>query len=240
VRHWACSVFAVCLCASGAAADEVAAAKPEKGRIGIDAAFNGTTLVGLTWHVGERLALRPAIAFLHSSDTSGLSSTPLPTSFTRDLSNDGSSSAYEAQLSLLYFLRKAGGLRPYLGATYYHTHSSGDSTRTETVVSPTTPPPTTVPEPLALPATEKYRADTDGGRAFLGLQHGFGERFRIFGEMGLSFAKRSTTSTSNYFAQRFDPVTRTFVPEPITSSVHNDSKSVGSFNAEIGLVFYLK
>jgi hypothetical protein len=203
----------------------------EKGRIGLDAAFNGSAVVGVTWHATEHLAFRPTFSYSHSSTSGDESGSPdlfeSPTGLPSTI--DDSSSTNGVGLALLYYLRHGDGLSPYLGVGYEHTHTTSTDTRV------TMEPPMAADTILTM--TTDNRANGNRVRAFVGAQHAFGKRFGLFGELGGTYNHLDSRFTSSELIHFDRPR-----PRDITEShtQHTTSNQFASFSAQVGAIFYLK
>jgi hypothetical protein len=184
----------------------------EKGQVGLDAAFDSGPLIGLTYHVTRWLAIRPAVSYTHSSTTQLFD----PSVPTMAASRDLSSSGWKGSLSALFFLPKTEGLSPYIGGSYNYAHTSSDSQ------------PVAAPQPYASFFGQTAADTSNGGSAFLGLQHVFGKRFGLFGEAGVSFLSTSHSQTD--------------VPPPASGfpvgTSSQTTHTVGTFTGAVGMIFY--
>lgn len=142
-----------------------AAAQDER-RVGLTMGIPGA--VGLIWHAGDRLAVRPEFQFSHltSESTSpqlGLRST-----------SDGWS--ISPGVSVLFYLQRWDNLRAYVSPRFSFTRSTNSF----------------VPAG-AIDAAESTNKSYTGSGSF-GAQYSLGDRFSLFGEIGLSVT-RTTGST---------------------------------------------
>jgi len=210
------------------------AAAQEKGRIGVDAAFNGTGVVGVTWHASDHLALRPSLSYSHTSSSGGSSIGSTDSPEASLTTTDDTRSSLAGGLSLLYYLRSAESLSPYLGVAYERTHGSHASTQTG-------PPRFILAIATPVMPTETIHADdrSNGNvfRAFVGAQHAMSKLFALFGEVGASYSQTDlrTTTSSTYHSSlpRFPDNTQ-------TATQHTNPKQFATFSAQVGAVFYLK
>ena len=126
--------------------------------------------VGVLWQVTDGLALRPELSFAHIS-----SEIENESPIIGDSSTDGN--AVSVGLSALFYLAKWDMTRAYVVPRYAYSKTT-----------------TSIEGPFA----GLDRDQTSNGHVFgvsFGAQHALGERFSLYGELGLQY-DRSTTETA--------------------------------------------
>ncbi len=172
-----------------------AARAQDHGTVGITMGYPAS--VGLVWHIGERVAVRPSIAFSHNSAESdddypnpvpsGLvftSITLLPTTRT-SVETSGWNVALGADL--LLFLARWENVEAYVTPGYSYRRSSTTTTISFEGLN--------FGGPVTPSFTDSREVTTDGHeiRGAFGIQYTPHRRFGIFGEVGLRY---STTDAS--------------------------------------------
>lgn len=155
-------------------------------RVGIDVAVNNgegvDPSIGVTWHLGRRVALRPQFRYIRSeyrpqvysftatgaSGSSAVATNEVPTETTE---------GWGGGLDLLYYLGRTSDLSPYLFA------GLDVSWATDTTSGST-----------SAPALER-KTTGKGWRTGLGLQYGLKDKLAVFGELGL---RRNWTDQYSY------------------------------------------
>jgi hypothetical protein len=136
--------------------------------------FGYPTAVGVLWHVSDGIALRPDLAVnRQSSETTSTVST----GFTPPQTSTSTTTGWNTSvgLSALFYLGSPADLQFYLTPRVAYQFS-----RTETENSP------------PLPQLSSYESESDGFvvAGSFGAQYRVHERFRLFGELGLSYAEQ--------------------------------------------------
>lgn len=144
------------------------AAAGDEGRLGLVARAQSTSSIGVQWHLGERLALRPAVLFRYRSSTT-LQIVPTGE---EPLSFETSQTTIGAGLDVLWHLPWRGDLAPYLVGGISYTGLSQDYPLIEGDVV----------------RFERGRVGQFGGQALFGLRYAVTRRFAVFGEAGVSFS----------------------------------------------------
>jgi formiminotetrahydrofolate cyclodeaminase len=133
--------------------------------------MTSSSAIGLLLHVSDNVALRPEFSFTRNSAESTTSQlTPTTTT--------NSTWILGAGASALFYVGRWDSLRTYLSPKFFVSHAKSSSSLSTTELDPT-------------------NAYSLGG-AF-GTQYGLGDRFAIFGELGLSYSwqkSKSNLSTS--------------------------------------------
>ena len=146
------------------------ASAQDQGKLGITMGYPAS--VGVVWPVTETVAIRPELSFAGSS-------------------SDSSGSAFESEadgwavgtgVSALFYLRKYDNLRTYFTPRFTYSRT------TSTVTS------------SSFTNTESTSTSTSTGLAgSFGAQYSLGDKFAVFGEVGLGFnhsTGKSSTTTS--------------------------------------------
>jgi hypothetical protein len=130
--------------------------------------------VGVLWQVSEGIALRPDIAINRQSTES---TSTISTGFTPPQTSTSTTTGWSTSvgLSALFYLGPHADLRFYLTPRLAY-----QWTRTETESSP------------ELPQLSDYESESDGFLAAgsFGAQYAPHDRFRLFGEVGLSYSEQ--------------------------------------------------
>lgn len=185
---------ALLVCASGTAAAQ--GASQGAGKVGLTMGFPAA--VGIQWHLSDKVAIRPEISF--SSTSSETSSNSFET--------DGDSWTVGTNISALFYLSTDDKLRTYLSPRFSWSHASSTSALSSALVNPITG--VTISE-------SKTTGEGYGFAGSFGAQYGLGDRFVVFGELGLNYAHGTTKSN--------------------TTSVKTTSNGWGTRTA-VGIVFY--
>jgi hypothetical protein len=250
--------------AAAVSAQAQPAAKPasgDAGRVGVNATLHGLVYggdigVGVTMHLTDHLALRPAFSFTHHTEdregTHDYESLPSYDSFSRSrlgpetLTSDREADGSALSVALLWYFAEKQGLRPYVGAGYEHRKSS--ASETTLVETPTyhyfsydrPPRPAAYESRTLVEQEQRHRL----GSLFLGAEHAFGRRCRAFAQVGVDYGshardeRRVSVSTDpSRCAQCFPPpVVRT---SSDTTTSNGKGRISGSFCGMLGLTFYL-
>jgi len=126
--------------------------------------------VGVLWHVNDKLAVRPEVSFVHSS--SETESTP-PIA---DSTSDGN--AFSVGLSAVISLARWDMTRAYVVPRYAYGRT------TSSINGPFT-------------IQDDVTATTHSMGVSFGAQHALGERFAVYGELGLVYEKSDTEVTTS-------------------------------------------
>jgi hypothetical protein len=146
---------------------------------------------GVLWNVSDGFALRPDVAVTHQS-TETTSSVILGLgSVTQTVTSTSDGWATSAGISALFFFGAPDALRFYLTprVAYVWTRSETES------------------EPASLTQLGAYESKTDGFlvAGSFGAQYAPHDRFRLFGELGLTYTRQD--GFSGYSISRSDTVT---------------------------------
>jgi Autotransporter beta-domain len=130
--------------------------------------------VGVLWHVSDGVALRPDVAINRQSNES---TSTVSIGFSPPQTSTSTTSGWNTSLGLsaLFYLGPPADLRFYLTPRVAYQWS-----RTETETSP------------ALPQLVDYESESDGFlvAGSFGAQYAPHDRFRLFGEVGLSYSEQ--------------------------------------------------
>jgi hypothetical protein len=129
--------------------------------------------IGVLWHATPKVAIRPE--FSVSGSSNDLTGTTTNTHVTNWALGFG--------LSALFYVHTDDRLRTYIVPRFAYAHSASSASGSSTVGVP-------------LSAS----SNTYGGSGSFGAQYGLGDRFALFGEVGLEISHRAAstvTSTSN-------------------------------------------
>ena len=138
--------------------------------IGVTMAYPAS--VGVLWHVSEKVALRPELSFVHTSTEQDASI------LAGDTELSGSGNSLSVGFSALFYLAKWDMLRAYVVPRYAYSRSTSETEG-----------------PFGGANFESTTTGHTGGVAF-GAQHALGERFAIFGEIGLAYERARTEVTT--------------------------------------------
>jgi len=163
---------ALLVCAPGTTAAQ------EAGKVGLTMGFPAA--VGIQWHVTDKVAIRPE--FLFSTSSSELSGNSIATE------SDGW--AFGTNISALFYLSTDDRLRTYVAPRFTWSGTNTTSELSGPVINPLTGETITESESTG-------NAYSFGGS--FGAQYGLGERFIVFGELGLSYAHATTESNLSRF-----------------------------------------
>lgn len=146
------------------ATSALVAAAQERGDVGISMGYPSS--VAVIWHATERVAIRPQISFVWSSSESDTDSL-----FGAD---ESSNDSFGTGIGVdgLFTLREDDRLRTYAGGGFKYVRSSYT---------------------FELPTGLERDGSNDGLElsGFFGAQYAVGERFSVFGEVGLAYASSS-------------------------------------------------
>jgi hypothetical protein len=160
---------ALLVCASGTAAAQ------EAGKVGLTMGFPAA--IGIQWHVSDKVAIRPEISFSATSSeiTSGTG-----------LQSEGDSWTVGTNITALFYLSTDDRLRTYLAPRFTWSHASSTSELSLPINNPITGGTTSE-------STTTGKAYGFGGS--FGAQYGLGDRFVVFGELGLNYAHGTNESS---------------------------------------------
>ena len=170
----------------------------ERGSTALVTGYPGT--IGMLWHASDNLALRPELLITTST---GTSETGID-----DVVNESDAWALGVGLSALFYMAEADKVRPYLSPRFTYTRQSADTGYTSD----------------SLPGSTTRTNDFNVSFSF-GSQYMPVERFGVFGEAGLGFARRSSERVTNG------------APGPSSFTTKATTISIGTRYA-IGVVFY--
>ena len=122
--------------------------------------------VGVLWHVTERIAVRPELAFARTwNDRDGSTSV------------ESSSWTLGVGVSALFYLTRADNLRTYVSPRYAYSRSSS-----------------TASSDIFVPLESRLRSASSSIFGSFGAQYALGRRFGVFGEVGLGYSRQSLRS----------------------------------------------
>lgn len=142
--------------------------------------------VGLLWQATERVAVRPGMSAIRSS--SDIGSSIAAAGYT----SESTTIHWSTGVTLLLYLTDPADLRTYVAPRYGLSRSTITSRSNLSGLLPGVSPDL-LPDNLIGGETRNTQITHEGGVAF-GVQHAIGTRFRVFGEVGISFTSSSTTS----------------------------------------------
>ena len=125
--------------------------------------------VGVLWHVTDRIAVRPEIDLSRITVTTDSTSTLLP-----DERDESTSRLIRPGLSLLLYVGRLDGLRTYVSPRFSYTSAR-----------------TSQSDASGDPETSTYLASGS-----FGVQHLLGERFAVFGEVGIEYSRSTFRVTA--------------------------------------------
>ena len=184
-----------------------AAGAQERGRVGI--AMGYPSLVGVVWHVADRLAIRPEISIARTTGDSSVS-----------LSFPGSELSSESTqvgvgMSALVFVGRWDALRTYVSPRFVYSRA------------------TTTSSSSSLSATEGTSAAYLTTGSF-GAQYSLGSRFGVFGELGLTYTAAKTASRTT--DSGISPITG-LAGSSTTGRVESHRRSLSTASG-VGVIFY--
>ena len=147
-----------------------AAGAQEAGKTGVAMGYPAS--IGIIWHAGDKVAIRPELSISGSSSkTSGSS-----------FANDSDGLGFGTGVSLLVYLHTHDHLKTYFSPRF--TYSRNTNTNNSSGVTT---------------ASSKTTSTGTGGSGSFGAQYALGDKFSVFGELGFgvtySKATNNTTST---------------------------------------------
>ena len=164
------NAWLVAVCLAVVAATPRTAGAQDTPKTGIVIGF--PTAVGILWHASDKVALRPEFAVSGSSSDISVGAT------TGTTASHTTSWGGGCGVSALFYLHTDDKLRTYIVPRFAWTHSSSSSD-----VSPISG------------TFLDVSTDTYGGSGSFGAQYGLGNRFALFGELGLEVAHHTTNRT---------------------------------------------
>ena len=168
----ACSCLSIFVSVTPASAQEPA--------FGVTIGYPGS--VGVVWQPSARVALRPSLTFRNSGSDPA-----------NDV-GDFESSSLSTTISALFYVRPAGPLRVYLTPRY----SFGRTSSTTTIEVPQIQLPFGTFTTTTI--TTKRRTSEHGLAGLIGVEYRMGERFGVFGEVGLLYTRASLSSETDNWA----------------------------------------
>jgi hypothetical protein len=138
----------------------------ESGAVGVTMGFPAS--IGVIWHVTDKVAIRPELSFAHAS-TESAATGPI------DIVTSTESDSVQFGVSALFYLQKRDSLRTYVTPRYSYASSESSAAG-----------------PLAGLTLEIESREHSFGGSF-GAQYNLGERFAVFGEIGLIYTSIETT-----------------------------------------------
>ena len=179
------NAWLVAVCLAVVAATPRTAGAQDTRKTGIVIGF--PTAVGILWHASDKVALRPEFAVSGSSNDLTVNTTSGTTSGTT--ASHTTSWGFGFGMSALFYLHTDDKLRTYIVPRFAWTHSSSSS------------------DLSAISGTNlDLTTDSYGGSGSFGAQYGLGNRFAVFGELGLEVAHHTTdrplSSTGNSWGTR--------------------------------------
>jgi hypothetical protein len=179
-------VAALLVCASGTAAAQ--GGSQAAGKVGLTTGFPAG--IGIQWHLSDKVAIRPEITFSTSSTETA----------TNSFESEGDSWTISTHISALFYLSTDDRLRTYVSPRFTWSHASSTNQLSSALLNPITGVTT---------SESTTTGDGYGLAGSFGAQYGLGDRFVVFGELGLSYAHATTKlstiptkSTTNGFGTR--------------------------------------
>jgi hypothetical protein len=200
--------LAALACASASFAEE-----KEKGRIGFNASFQGRPTVGLQWHVGERLSLRPTAGFESTSSRSESLDNPFGFG-SAGLKTEGS--VLEVGLAALYTVHKSEAWSTYTGMSYSHLKAEDEGKPSDS--------------DSISPFSSEHSTSVDRVAVFVGARRTLSSRLAVFGEVGLDASWSDSENRTSF--PELGPL---FVPG---SRAEQEASRIGSFTGGVGVIFY--
>ena len=157
-----------------------APASAQEHAFGVSIGYPGS--VGFVWQPAARIAVRPAITFRQSGSDA-----------VEDL-GDFESSSLATNISALVYLRPSSPLRVYLAPRYSFSRTS--STTSIEVPQFQFPLGTITTTTI----TSHRTIDEHGIAGLFGVEYRVGERFGVFGEVGVLYTRASLSSSSDNWA----------------------------------------
>jgi hypothetical protein len=190
-------------------------------RVGVTMSSPGA--FGVIWSVNDAVAIRPEITLSRTSgDSIGGDVTGAPSPVTTQ-----DSTSVGVAVSGLFYLARKDALRPYVSPRFTYSRASASSTTDNGISS-------IVGSSVSESIVSQY-----AGSGSLGAQYSLGRRFSVFGELGASYARTTTTSTSTFTTTvttiRNGVLTQTATPQTVVGSAHVNGVST---RAAVGVIVY--
>jgi hypothetical protein len=171
VRSIAIALGFICVCASGAAAQD-------SGTVGVTMGYPAS--FGLIWRVTDTLAIRPELSLAGTSSTS-----ESITATTSSLESDGHAIATGA--SALFYVARFDQLRTYVSPRFSYARTTNSGTITNSFGLP--------------PSNTKTTATAWGGSGSFGAEYALSKKFSAFGEIGLGVTRTTVKSNTSVAQQ---------------------------------------
>jgi opacity protein-like surface antigen len=141
----------------------VLALAQEARKTGLTVGYPGD--IGVLWHASDSIAIRPTFGFSHTSS---------------DIASGGANDGwgFGTTIAALFYVKKYDDVHTYVSPRFSYSHASVTSTPTSSLGS--------------LPAVTSHDDSTGGAGAF-GVQYSPGQRFSVYGEVGIGFTHHETT-----------------------------------------------
>jgi hypothetical protein len=160
----------------GIGAGSVSAYAQDAPKVGMTMGYPGS--IGVIWRIADRIALRPEMSLTHATgDSTGgdlVGATPLSTDETTGIGTG---------ISALFYMGRWDALRTYASPRFVYSRSSTSASSGGTIAGPSTSESTVSSYTLA---------------GSFGAQYTLGRRFGLFGEVGLSYGRTSTSLSSTF------------------------------------------
>ena len=163
-RLLACSLALVIAGATGAAAQD-------SGKVGITMGYPAA--VGIIWHLGDKVALRPELTFSGSSSETDRAGNVI------DIESDGW--AFGTGISALFYLHQYDRVRTYFSPRFTYTKIKTTSSSSNGVFD----------------SSSTGRASTYGIAGNFGAEGRIADKFSAFGEVGFGYDHTTTSSSSS-------------------------------------------
>jgi hypothetical protein len=188
-NHRSMRLFALCTCAALLIVATERPAPAQDHPFGASIAYPGA--IGVIWQPATRLALRPDFRFTYSSTS--------PEATTGDVAIDNHDWTFGTGISALLYVHADGPFRVYVSPRYAYKHETSEITTSIPLASllPSVPSfPISLPPgiPSTLTSSVNAHSHDHSVAGLIGGEYRVGERFGIFGELGLEFAHATSTS----------------------------------------------
>jgi len=178
--------------------------------------------VGVIWNVTGGVALRPEINLSHVSGDSGggdLLGIPSPSTTT-----DGT--GVGVGLSALFYMGGKDSFRPYVSPKFTYTRTSTSSSTPSTATA------------IGASTSESSSSSYAASGSF-GAEYSIHRRFAVFGELGASYSRSTSSSTSVFTivatAIANGRITQTEQSQAVTSSGHSNTVAT---RTAVGVIIY--
>jgi hypothetical protein len=165
VRNMAAAFAMVVVCASGAAAQD-------RSTVGITMGYPAS--VGIIWHLGDKIAIRPELTFSGSSSES-----TTPSGSTVETESEGWTLG--TGISALFYLHDYDRLRTYFSPRFTYNKVTSTISSTNGVFN----------------SSSTGRASTYGIAGNFGAEGRIADKFSAFGEVGFGYNHTTTSSSSS-------------------------------------------